>query len=221
MATPLVFNDPYGVGAPDVIGNLSQFDIESVTFQSVTASEVTIKTRLNYNNGDSTMSTFGIGGSFSVLNIGDILFNVGGVFKYAIILHSHDGLLAGNLYQLSNGALTAFDIFGVVDPLNTIYRPNASVWANATGATQLNAVNGTSTATLLGGGPEIEDTVNFTLASNSPFLTDFDNSSFTFASANCGNDVIGGAITPEPASMAMIGAGIAALALLRRRKATN
>ena len=43
--------------------------------------------------------------------------------------------------------------------------------------------------------------------------------SITFGSATCGNDVISN--TPEPASMAMMGAGLIALAFLGRRKLTH
>jgi hypothetical protein len=220
VATPITFYDPYNVGAPDVIGHVSQFDIESLTFQNVSAGGVTISTKLNYDNGDTTLATFGTDDVFTTLNIGDILFRVGGVSKYAIVLRNHDGLNAGSLYQLNNGALTAFQLIGFVDPLDLYYRADAEVWANNAGpgtpTTLLNT--GSVSTTLIGSGPEIQVTVNIGPTVNSQFLTDFNASSFSFASATCGNDIISGTMTPEPASMAMMGSALAALVYLRRRR---
>lgn len=221
MATSITLTDPYGPNTSgDVIGDKAKFDIQSLTI-SDTSKVVTVNALLNYGGGTSMNSFYGGSATFNNLYIGDVLFSLGGAYTYAIILHGHDGLVAGNLYQLTQGAKTAFDLYGVVDPTQQTYRANAAVWANAAGATKVNSVNGTSSATLVGGGPEISATVSFSLANvNTSFLTDYGKATtgISFASATCGNDVIG---TPEPASMAMMGAGMVALALLRRRKSTN
>ena len=216
---PLVYNDPLASADPaDVIGDPNLFDIRSLTFASFDAGQkrFTVEILMNYGGGTS-LSAFSIGGAFTSLNVGDLLF-FSGSNTYAVPLVSRGALDAGDLYRVT-GTQTAKQVLGLGSDQDGNYRPNAPVWANTTRATPLG--QGTVTTTSTGGPTNVKVVLTF-LASDE-FINGFQGSTFSFASATCGNDMITGTIPtgdiPEPSTWALLGAGLAAMGYLRRRAA--
>lgn len=69
---------------------------------------------------------------------------------------------------------------------------------------------------------KLEVTLNF--VANNDFINNFANSTVLFAAATCANDIVTGTIpanapVPEPATWAMLVAGLVAVGLRRRRQA--
>ena len=118
---PLVFTDPLASADPaDVIGDPNFFDIASLTFASFNSGtkRFTVEILFNY-GGSASLEEFSVGGAFSTLNVGDLLFSNGGL-NYAVQLRSRGGLTAGNLYQ-GTGTQTAKQVLGLgsdQDPTN-------------------------------------------------------------------------------------------------------
>jgi len=239
----VTLTDPYNKDTDkstpkDVIGLPAQFDIQSLTISNNSAGAVTVTALLNFNTGND-INPWSLNSTFSNLHIGDVLFNIGGV-SYAIVLGDHDssanGMKAGNMYELPNGVVTARNLFGSGNnpPLDSSYRPDAAVWGNSSGKVNVNTTQAIVYATNIGGysvagKPGTEMKVTTTIDLSNPanqgfadtFLTSYAlaTTGITFASATCVNYVISN--TPEPASMAMMGAGLMALAFLGRRKLTR
>jgi hypothetical protein len=77
-------------------------------------------------------------------------------------------------------------------------------------------------------GSLVKVTINADLPADSTFGDEFFGNGMvvSFASATCGNDIIGGFVqgdlsdnpTPEPMTMALTGAGLLGLGILRRRR---
>ena len=53
-----LFSDPYGAGAPDVIGNPADFDIRSLEVQTLDPGTLAINVRMNYHGGDAALQPF-------------------------------------------------------------------------------------------------------------------------------------------------------------------
>ncbi|MBL8231718.1 MAG: PEP-CTERM sorting domain-containing protein [Bryobacterales bacterium] len=225
-AAPLTFNDAYAGQNPgdtknngDVIGYLRSFDIRSLSINSLGGGNVHVQILMNYgtNGGDTSLSGI-VNGGFPVVHPGDVMIS-NGTNRWAIPLISHNnsmpsgaGLLAGNLYMVSD-FLTAATVLNNTNAGS--YRPDHFVWGNATGATQKSS-NGTVAATSVGGA-EIRVDINFTTNDNL-FLSTLSEAGtmFSFAAATCANDVVDGSNVPEPASFALIGAGLIAVGLRKR-----
>lgn len=220
-ATPAVITDPYsgpnpsGANNGDVIGELSRFDIDMITFTMVTSLDVQMDILFNYNEGDASLSTFNIGGGSPDLNVGDVLFTIGGTPAYGIPLRDRDSLIAGHLYQLSS-ALTAYDALQWLSPAATNYRPGEYVWIDPAEA---DLISTGSVHTIVYDSAEVMASVN--IVPSARFLADLGTGmGVQFASATCGNDVIKGNVrfdvVPEPATFGIVGCALLGLGLIRR-----
>jgi hypothetical protein len=218
-ALPVTFSDPYGgqtnpgSNNGDVIGPLGQFDIESLTVTQLSAGGVTAGLRYNYNLGDASLAPYSFLGV--TLHVGDLLFSVGGAYRYGVALISHDGLVAGKLYSIV-GTKSSDDYLGST---GLTYRHNSPVRMNPTGAV---AIGDGTVSTLNIGGSEVLSTFNFTPGGS--FLTDLDSSGLgaEFASAICANDIVEGLIAPtsvpEPSTWFLMMTGVAGLLWWRHRR---
>jgi PEP-CTERM putative exosortase interaction domain len=218
-ALPVTLSDPYGGqnnaghSNGDVIGDLSRFDIESLTITQLSASGVTGNIRFNYNLGDATLSPFALFGTS--LQVGDLLFSLGGTYKYGVALVSHDGLLAGKLYSIL-GTKSSDDYLGAS---GLTYRNNTPVRINPTGAVIVG--DGTITTQNVGG-YELETTFNFTPSAS--FLVDLHSSvlGVQFESAICANDIVQGSIPatsmPEPSTWFLFATGLLGLLWWRKQR---
>src|SRR5438552_5476280 len=215
---PITITVPYGgqnnsgSSNGDVIGALGAFDIESLTFTQLSASGVTAGIRFNYNFGDASLAPYTFAGS--TIEVGDLLFSVGGSYRYGVALVSHDGLLAGKLYSIL-GTRSSDDYLG---SSGLGYRTNTPVRINPTGAVVIG--DGTvSTANI--GGYEVLSSLNFTPSAS--FLIDLSSGlEVGFASAICANDIAQGHIdasaVPEPSTWLLFVTGLAGLLWWRQQR---
>lgn len=232
---PITITDPFpgnscSNSSCDVIGDPLKFDIQKAVLDT---SADTFTLYFNFGNGNSNINSFNIGGP--TLYAGDLLFAVNGTFEYGIALQSHAGsgnsggvstgstVTAGHLYQINNtanGLLTSNQVMGTT---GSIYRTGVDVWLHNYNGALTDLASGS--VNVVGGGngnpnPEFVVTLSFP---NLPsgFLSDFNsgNTSISFASATCANDIITGNIpgVPEPATMALMGGGLLALGVIRRK----
>jgi hypothetical protein len=218
-ALPVTFTDPYGGQNnsgntnADVMGALGRFDIESVTFTQLNAGGGTAGIRFNYNFGDATLAPY----SFltTTLEVGDLLFSVGGTYRYGVALISHNGLVAGKLYSIL-GTQSSDDYLGA-SGLN--YAHNIAVRMNPTGAV---VIGDGTVATQNIGGYELLSTLNFTPSVS--FLADLNSSGLgvEFASAVCANDIVHGYLpptsVPEPSTWLLFASGLAGLLWWRQQR---
>jgi hypothetical protein len=229
-----LLSDPYGAGAPDVLGSLADHDIRSLEVQELSPTKLQINLALNYHGGDATLAAFAVpGSSFAAapVGIGDVLIQ-GQSYLWAIPLSGPAGgpggpvyyavggpiavgtpitrspVLAGSLYRV-NGALTASQVLGV-DPAADL-RADEPVW----GAIEAFGpdFSGFFPQVVSLGGSEIG--IQLSVGIGPSFYDDVSGGySIRFASTTCACDVIS-ATVPEPAPLALV---LGALGLCLRRR---
>ena len=236
-----LFSDPYGAGAPDVIGNGADFDIRSLEVQTLSPTLLTINVRMSYHGGDTTLAPFTVAGSSYegvTVGVGDILIQ-GANSLWALPLSGSAGgggpggiyyavgdpvatgtpitrgtVYAGSLYQVT-GALTAGEVLGAA-PAGDL-RAEQAVLGNIT--TPAPDFLGSPSVVALGGS-ELSILVNVSIGAS--FYGDVVGGySVHFASSTCACDVLDGsypAPVPEPGAAALLGGACAWLWLRARSR---
>ena len=232
-----LFTDPYGVGAPDVLGSTADFDIQSLQL-TLTPSSLAIELRMNYHDGDTTLAPFNEPGtSFAgvQLQVGDVLIqgrsslwaiplippNAGGIGGIGYALPgpvavgepiTRGQVLPGSMYQVT-GSLSAGQVLGVGAAADL--RADAAVWGEGGNLGYAGPdYSGNYPVVTSLGGPEIA--IALDLKVDQAFYDDLAHGyHIHFASTTCACDVLDGAV-PEPAGLALVGlAPLLALALRR------
>ena len=228
MADIVTITDPYqgqnnsGAGpaslASDVIGAYSEFDVDRIIFTSLSSNNISAQIRFNHSvQGQPSLADLALHSYFFspyTLPVADLLFDVNGTYTFGVPLVSHDGLVAGSLYQMlsvrtSNDYLSGSGYF---------WRFNTPVTINPIGATLLNA--GAAPVTTGLGYAEVQTTISFT--PNAGFWNDLTGPGLSvhFASAVCANDVLDGNIhaTPEPGAIILFGTSLLLIVPILRRQ---
>jgi hypothetical protein len=231
-ASPLsiTISDPGGYGGTmpgnaasngDVIGLLKYFDVDAIRFTTIEAMKVEAVIRMNYNNGDATLSPFSIGGGFPTLRPGDLLFEVDGIYTYGVPLSRHDMLTAGALYHVTNAQPFTKDAKTVLNygsSSSTNFNPNVPVWINAYNAVEAGA-NLSFIPVQVGATSAVDITVSF--VPDLQFLAYLERGvGVHFASATCANDYIDGRlqhVVPEPVPLVLTGFGLLSIGVFGQR----
>jgi hypothetical protein len=233
-----VFTDPYGVGAPDVLGPTADFDIRSLEL-TLSPSSLAIDLRMNYHGGDTTLAAFTeSGASYGAVavGIGDVLIQgqhslwaipltpasgvggIGGIYYVARGPIAVDApatrgqVLPGSMYQVT-GSLSAGQVLGV-GPAGDL-RADAAVWGDGgtIGVSSPDYAGNFPTVTALGG-PELE--IQLQISTDQAFYDDLAHGyRVHFASTTCACDVLDGAV-PEPGLLSLVACGLVGVAFLRR-----
>jgi len=224
-----LFQDPYGVGAPDVIGDPNNFDIRSLEVTTLDPTTLAITVRMNYHGGDATLDPFSVAGSSYptvTVGAGDILIQganslwalplagtagaPGGVYYAAGTPITRATLLAGSLYKVTD-ALTAGQVLGA-DPAADL-RADQAVLGNVTNFAPDFA--GYVPIVVPLGGPELQ--IQLQVAIGAAFFNDVSGGyRIHLASTTCACDVLDGRYpAPEPQALALLVLAAAAAVLGR------
>ena len=201
----------------DVIGAYSEFDVDRIVFTSLLSNNISAQVRFNHSvQGQPTQADLGLNAYYFApftLPVADLLFDVNGIYTFGVPLVSHDGLVAGSLYQIVS-ARTSNDY---LNGSGYFWRFNTPVAINPAGATLLNT--GAAPVTIGLGYAEVQTTLSFT--PNADFWNDLTSSGLSvhFASAVCGTDVLDGRIqvTPEPGAIILFGTALLLIVPILRR----
>lgn len=226
-------NPPYG--NCDVIGDPLLFDIQSATF-STNSGFATLVIYLNSGavqnvNNQLTLGSFSDSGL--TLIPGDAFFynpnsvydpsdpNTAQNLKYGFAFTNHGSFLAGDLYRIG-GNVSVETAQQALNDNTDFYRRNEAVlmtgsgWPVSAGTVSVGA-NGDGTTSAL-----YVLTATFPTTPDFLSLTSNGQIGLLFSSADCGNDVIQGAVgqapEPGPAVMMLIGVGLLAAGSKWRRR---
>lgn len=211
-ATSITFLGPFGPGNDSQVnGDPLIFDIQDATITQPTTPGGQWKLVINTNYGTPLPGTTEVVPSFTdgqiIYSMSDFLIKQGNTY-YGVVLHAHDGYVAGDLYT-SNGFTNALHF----NPQNPVYLNTGGTLAG-TGTITAAANVGGNGVTLA----EYKVTVNF----NAPVT--FLNSPFTIyaSSADCGNSFMTGTAdfsgVPEPATLPLMCSAVLLLVFVRNRK---
>jgi hypothetical protein len=236
------FTPPYSTC--DVVGNEMLYDIQRASV-SFTASAATISIYMNTGavpfSGPLTLGAFEDGGV--TLIPGDIFFYSPSEttnLQFGIALTNHDGFTAGGLYSIGGGVGTETAEIALQDG-SDYYRRDETVLMAGKGSPDS---AGTVTVTTNGDGvhkAQYDVTVTVPMTSGLLSLVSNGQVGFLFSAADCGNDVIQGAVNtgysglaltpaavttvPEPGPEMMVLTGLALLVvggqLRKRTKSRN
>jgi hypothetical protein len=232
-------NDGINPNVNDVIGERKDFDVKSIQFTTWTNNHIVGDILFNFNylvNQNNPTPSLADWTDFGfVMRVGDLLFNAGGL-DFGVALNSHDGLIAGDLYQV--GSFKTSDQFGLNnsqviwrDNFWSVYfggnNPTPPVRMNEAGAQLLGA--GTVAVShfdegLFAAGVELKAHLDFNPGGeNGNFWQTYllnGGLDTSFAAAICANDIIEGHVTPavpEPSTWLLFGSGLAGLVVWRRK----
>lgn len=222
----IIFDSPYDGQNPGtasdqdgVIGMNGQFDIQSLAFSNIGPSNVTVQIDYNYDYGDATLAPFTVGGL--ELKPGDLLFSAGGqLWGIALVSHpvNFGDPIAGDLYSQTY----FLDALGALGIPGSGFNFNGTDLVWITDGESRNLAGPGTVNTVNIGADEVQTTLSF--APDAEFYSALTNGNmaFDFASADCANDYLSGTIpassVPEPASLALMGAGVIALSFISCRR---
>src|SRR5258705_6065440 len=121
-----LFTDPYGAGAPDVIGNGVDFDIRSLEVQTLDPITLVINVRMNFHGGDVTLAPFTLtGSSYATVSVGagDILIQ-GASSLWALPLSGTAGGPRGVHFAVGDSAATRTPITRAAQPARHLVNGN-------------------------------------------------------------------------------------------------
>jgi hypothetical protein len=214
----------------DVVGNKNDFDAKSIQFTTWTANRVVADIIFNFHSGDAALADFSVAGF--TLEVGDLLFSGGGL-KFGVALTAHDGLAAGQLYQVNdfltsdqmgfnNSQVIWRDAYWCAQYGGSCVTP--AVRMDGTGATALGSVVNPVAVShfdegLYAAGLELKAHLDFNPGGvGGIFWQTYRNNGgldVSFADATCANDLVEGHVTPAtvPAPSPLLSIFAALLAL--------
>ncbi|MFA5156287.1 MAG: PEP-CTERM sorting domain-containing protein [Candidatus Omnitrophota bacterium] len=138
-----------------------------------------------------------------------------GIYEYGLAVTSHDGLIAGSLYNVNNWFLSNhYAVAGLTYNTNQIVTiASGSLLANSSSVARYwNDL----THDRFNGIPDFVIRAQFDITGSNGF----NDSAFNvhYATATCANDYVKGSVTPEPASISLLGIGLLGLLGIRRKK---
>jgi hypothetical protein len=221
-------------GGSDVVGLHKLFDIDRIRFLNLSQNNVTVELLFNYNRGNASLAPFNFPtgtcdetrSNCVELWVGDLLFDAGAdsTYYWGVPLYGHDGLQAGNLYQMQPNGYTTSDqeMAGKEAYFTWAYDRPVRIDADKLDAQGRMGAGVATYGMAVPGSYEVKTTLSFSTGNTDMWEQFLDNGELSvhFASAICANDYIDGMIyAPEPDSYLLFGGGLLLLIGVGRRLA--